>query len=171
MLTSDLNVCGGDVVIAGTRLPAYLIASMVESGVSKQELMDDYGISEANIRECVDYAEYGGVVEIDMGDDLYCNVELFVWVDKRNTYVKMSTPFAFRTVYHDDTVYTHTATDDNYKDLRHELVKFWFEEGAEMIEVYVEEVFILDRHHVNIYAKSLLEEPYIITKDGDMRGV
>lgn len=167
MLTSDMNVCGGDVVIAGTRLPAYLIANMVESGVSEQELMDDFGISEANIRECVDYAEYGGVVEIDRGDDRYCEVDLFLWLPK-GTYRRMSTPCAFKTVYHENTVYTHTATEQNYRDLRHERVKFWFEDGAEMIEVYVKEVFVVDKHQVSIYSESLLDKPYVVTKDGKL---
>lgn len=109
----------------------------------------------------------GGVVEIDRGDDRYCDVDLFLWLPK-GTYRRMNTPSAFKTVYHENVVYTHTATEDNYRDLRHELVKFWFEDGAEMIEVYVREVFVMDRRHVSIYCESFLDKPYVATKDGKL---
>lgn len=152
MLISDMNVCGGEVVVFGTRVQAYTVANMIKDGVSEQEIMDDFGISEANIRECVDYAKFGGVVDINKDID-YRNVDLYV-ANPKGVYVKVKTPYAFRISPYDKTLETQTATENDYKELARNVVKFWFEDSDEMIVVYVEEVFIVDKRNITIYCNQ-----------------
>lgn len=64
MLVSSLDTCSGDVRVAGTRMTAEIVASMVLGGFPIQDIMDDYGLEEHEIHECVAYYEYGGVVDV-----------------------------------------------------------------------------------------------------------
>ena len=58
-IISDLNICGGEPCIKGTRIPVRIILSHLAAGDSAQEILADFpSVTEADIRACLEYASY-----------------------------------------------------------------------------------------------------------------
>ena len=58
-IISDLNICGGEPCIKGTRIPVRIILSNLAAGDSAQEILADFpSVTEADIRACLEYASY-----------------------------------------------------------------------------------------------------------------
>jgi len=71
-ITIDPKVCFGKPCIRGHRIWVSLILDLLASGVSSEEILDDYpGIEEADVRACIAYgAEMARerYVEVPLGD-------------------------------------------------------------------------------------------------------
>jgi uncharacterized protein (DUF433 family) len=71
-ITIDPKVCFGKPCIRGHRIWVSLILDLLASGMSSEEILDDYpGIEEADIRACIAYgAEMARerYVEVPLGD-------------------------------------------------------------------------------------------------------
>jgi len=71
-ITIDPKVCFGKPCIRGHRIWVSLILDLLASGVSSEEILDDYpGIEEADVRACIAYgAEMARerCVEVPLGD-------------------------------------------------------------------------------------------------------
>ena len=71
-ITIDPKVCFGKPCIRGHRIWVSLILDLLASGVSSEEILDDYpGIEEADVRACIAYgAEMARErsVEVPLGD-------------------------------------------------------------------------------------------------------
>jgi uncharacterized protein (DUF433 family) len=52
----DPAVCGGKPVIRGTRVPVALVIGKLAGGLSFEELMAEYALTEADIRAALAYA-------------------------------------------------------------------------------------------------------------------
>jgi uncharacterized protein (DUF433 family) len=52
-LSRDLAVCGGDVVLLGTRLPIAAILGRIEAGEDVDEIASDYGHTEETVRDAI----------------------------------------------------------------------------------------------------------------------
>ena len=58
-IVSDINICGGEPRIKGTRIPARIILSHLAAGDRVEELLRDFpSITEEDIRACLEYASY-----------------------------------------------------------------------------------------------------------------
>ncbi len=58
-IVSDVNVCGGEPAIRGTRIPAKVILSHLAAGDSMDEILRDFpNLMAADIRACLEYASY-----------------------------------------------------------------------------------------------------------------
>ena len=55
-ITVDPTVCFGKPVVQGTRVPVALVIGKLAGGVSHQELISEYEITEEDIRAVLDYA-------------------------------------------------------------------------------------------------------------------
>ncbi len=56
-ISSDLEICHGKPCIKGTRIPVYLIVSLVGEGVSIEEIIKDYpSLTEEDISAAIKYA-------------------------------------------------------------------------------------------------------------------
>ena len=71
-ISVDPNVCFGKPCVRGHRIWVSLILDLLASGMSSEEILDDYpGIEEADIRACIAYgAEMARerYVEVPLGD-------------------------------------------------------------------------------------------------------
>jgi uncharacterized protein (DUF433 family) len=71
-ITMDPKVCFGKPCIRGHRIWVSLILDLLASGMSSEEILDDYpGIEEADVRACIAYgAEMARerYVEVPLGD-------------------------------------------------------------------------------------------------------
>jgi len=71
-ITIDPKVCFGKPCIRGHRIWVSLILDLLASGMSSEEILDDYpGIEEADVRACIAYgAEMARerYVEVPLGD-------------------------------------------------------------------------------------------------------
>jgi uncharacterized protein (DUF433 family) len=57
-VVSDPEIRGGEPVIRGTRVPAFLIADLVKQGADRREILEDYpGLSDEQVRAAITYAE------------------------------------------------------------------------------------------------------------------
>jgi uncharacterized protein (DUF433 family) len=74
-ITIDPKVCFGKPCIRGHRIWVSLILDLLASGMSSEEILDDYpGIEEADVRACIAYgAEMARerYVEVPLGDDAH----------------------------------------------------------------------------------------------------
>lgn len=58
LVISDLEICGGEPVIRGTRVPVYLLADLKAQNVSDEEILEDYpSIDLDALRAAVVYAQ------------------------------------------------------------------------------------------------------------------
>lgn len=58
-IISDVNICGGEPCIKGTRIPVRVILSHLAAGDSIQEILSDFpNVTEADIRASLEYASY-----------------------------------------------------------------------------------------------------------------
>jgi uncharacterized protein (DUF433 family) len=56
-VSSDPEICHGKPCIKGTRIPVYLIISLIGEGVSMEEIIKDYpSLTEEDIRAAIKYA-------------------------------------------------------------------------------------------------------------------
>ena len=56
---SDINVCGGEPCIKGTRIPVRIVLSHLAAGDTVEDILRDFpSITEADIRACLEYASY-----------------------------------------------------------------------------------------------------------------
>jgi len=56
-ISSDPDICHGKPCIKGTRIPVYLIVSLVGEGASIEEIIKDYpSLTEEDIRAAIKYA-------------------------------------------------------------------------------------------------------------------
>ena len=58
-IVSDINVCGGEPCIKGTRIPVRIVLSHLAAGDTVEDILRDFpSITEADIRACLEYASY-----------------------------------------------------------------------------------------------------------------
>ena len=58
-IVSDMNICGGEPCIKGTRIPVRIILSHLAAGDGIQEILSDFpNLTEADIRASLEYASY-----------------------------------------------------------------------------------------------------------------
>jgi uncharacterized protein (DUF433 family) len=58
-IVSDLNICGGEPSISGTRVPARIILSHLAAGESHDDILRQFPkITEQDIRACLEYAAF-----------------------------------------------------------------------------------------------------------------
>jgi len=58
-ITSDVNVCGGEPVIKGTRVPVRIILSHLAAGDTTADLTREFpNVTETDIRACLEYAAF-----------------------------------------------------------------------------------------------------------------
>lgn len=63
MILSDPRIRDGEPCIAGTRVPTWIVAERHRAGDSVEFLADDYGVTEGEIREAVEYDTFKHVTE------------------------------------------------------------------------------------------------------------
>ena len=58
-IVSDVNICGGEPCVKGTRIPVKVILSHLAAGDKVEELLRDFPIlTETDVRACLEYASY-----------------------------------------------------------------------------------------------------------------
>ena len=58
-IVSDVNTCGGEPCIKGTRIPVRIILSHLAAGDGIQEILSDFpNLTGADIRASLEYASY-----------------------------------------------------------------------------------------------------------------
>lgn len=58
-IVSDVNVCGGEPCVEGTRIPVRIILSHLAAGDTAEQLLRDFpNLTQADIRACLEYASY-----------------------------------------------------------------------------------------------------------------
>jgi len=58
-IVSNINVCGGEPCIKGTRIPVRIVLSHLAAGDTVEDILRDFpSITEADIRACLEYASY-----------------------------------------------------------------------------------------------------------------
>ncbi len=58
-IDADINICGGEPCIKGTRIPVRIILSHLAAGETFLELLKDFpSLSEADIRASLEYASF-----------------------------------------------------------------------------------------------------------------
>ena len=58
-IVSDVNICGGEPCIKGTRIPVKVVLSHLAAGDTVEDLLRDFPrLTEPDIRACFEYASY-----------------------------------------------------------------------------------------------------------------
>jgi len=58
-IVSDVNICGGEPCVKGTRIPVKVVLSHLAAGDRAEDLLKDFPkLTEADIRACLEYASY-----------------------------------------------------------------------------------------------------------------
>ncbi len=58
-IVSDMNICGGEPCVKGTRIPVKVILSHLAAGDTSKDLCKDFpNLTETDIRACLEYASY-----------------------------------------------------------------------------------------------------------------
>lgn len=58
-IVSDVNICGGEPCVKGTRIPVRVILSHLAAGDTGKQLLQDFpNLTEADVRACLEYASY-----------------------------------------------------------------------------------------------------------------
>ena len=58
-IDSDVNICGGEPCVKGTRIPVRVVLSHLAAGDRVEDLLKDFPkLTEADIRACLEYASY-----------------------------------------------------------------------------------------------------------------
>ena len=58
-IVSDVNVCGGEPCIKGTRIPVRIILSHLAAGETSAGLIKEFpNITETDVRACLEYASF-----------------------------------------------------------------------------------------------------------------
>lgn len=58
-IVSDVNICGGEPCVKGTRIPVRVILSHLAAGEKVEQLLKDFPkLTETDIRACLEYASY-----------------------------------------------------------------------------------------------------------------
>ena len=58
-IVSDVNICGGEPCVKGTRIPVKVVLSHLAAGDTVENLLKDFPrLTEADIRACLEYASY-----------------------------------------------------------------------------------------------------------------
>ena len=58
-IVSDVNICGGEPCVKGTRIPVKVVLSHLAVGDTVEDLLKDFPrLAEADIRACLEYASY-----------------------------------------------------------------------------------------------------------------
>ncbi len=58
-IVSDVNICGGEPCVKGTRIPVKVVLSHMAAGDTLEDLRKDFPrLTETDIRACLEYASY-----------------------------------------------------------------------------------------------------------------
>lgn len=58
-IVSDINVCGGEPCVKGTRIPARIVLSHLAAGESHADILRQFpNLKESDIRACLEYAAF-----------------------------------------------------------------------------------------------------------------
>ncbi len=58
-IVSNVNICGGEPCVKGTRIPVRVVLSHLAAGDSLEQLLKDFpSLAEADVRACLEYASY-----------------------------------------------------------------------------------------------------------------
>jgi len=58
-IVSDVNICGGEPCVKGTRIPVKVVLSHLAAGDTMEDFRMDFpNLTEADIRACLEYASY-----------------------------------------------------------------------------------------------------------------
>jgi len=58
-IVSDVNICGGEPCVKGTRIPVKVVLSHLAAGDTVGDLLKDFpNLTEADVRACLEYASY-----------------------------------------------------------------------------------------------------------------
>lgn len=58
-IVSDVNICGGEPCVKGTRIPVRVVLSHLAAGDTVGDLKKDFPkLTEPDIRACLEYASY-----------------------------------------------------------------------------------------------------------------
>jgi len=58
-IVSDVNICGGEPCVQGTRMPVKVVLSHLAAGDTVGDLLKDFpNLTEADVRACLEYASY-----------------------------------------------------------------------------------------------------------------
>lgn len=58
-IVSDVNVCGGEPCVRGTRIPVRVVLSHLAAGDTTEQVLRDFPpLTEADIRACLEFASY-----------------------------------------------------------------------------------------------------------------
>ena len=58
-IISDVNICGGEPCVKGTRVPVRIVLSHLAAGESHVEILRQFpNLSEPDIRACLEYAAF-----------------------------------------------------------------------------------------------------------------
>jgi len=58
-IVSDINVCGGEAVVQGTRIAVHVVLSHMAAGESEEQILKNFpSLTRADVLACLDYAEY-----------------------------------------------------------------------------------------------------------------
>ena len=58
-IISDVNICGGEPCVKGTRVPVRIVLSHLAAGDTIEQLLRDFpNLTEADVRACLEYASY-----------------------------------------------------------------------------------------------------------------
>jgi uncharacterized protein (DUF433 family) len=58
-IVSDINICGGEPCVKGTRIPVRVVLSHLAAGDTVEQILRDFpNLTEADIRACLEYASY-----------------------------------------------------------------------------------------------------------------
>ena len=58
-IVADINVCGGEPCVKGTRIPVKVVLSHLAAGETAREVLENFpSITELDIRACLEFASY-----------------------------------------------------------------------------------------------------------------
>ena len=58
-IVSDVNICGGEPCVKGTRIPVRVVLSHLAAGDTVEQILRDFpNLAEADVRACLEYASY-----------------------------------------------------------------------------------------------------------------
>ena len=58
-VVSDVNVCGGEPCVKGTRIPVRVVLSHLAAGDTVEQVLLDFpNLTQADVRACLEYASY-----------------------------------------------------------------------------------------------------------------
>ena len=58
-IISDVNICGGEPCVKGSRIPVRVVLSHLAAGDTAEQVLRDFpNLTEVDIRACLEYASY-----------------------------------------------------------------------------------------------------------------